>query len=105
MKNLALANGNFLPYKVHVELDVLRSFVMHWIGAHIASRDIVAEHDRGLGQWTVQLAKQLPEPSAFSHGICDAAVLRFGAGSGNCCLSFGGPRYQRVPHEHTEAQC
>jgi hypothetical protein len=35
---------------------VLRSFVMHWIGAHVASGDIVAEHDCCLVQGTVELA-------------------------------------------------
>jgi hypothetical protein len=76
---------------------------MHWIGAHVASGNIVTEHDCGLVQGTVELAEQLFDPGAFGHSICNTAVFGFSAGAGDCCLPFGGPGNQRVPHKHTVA--
>ena len=66
-----------LSYKVHIELNVFCVFVVHWIRAHVASRDIVAEDDRGLGQWVVKLAQELSEPGALSHSVGNAAVFNF----------------------------
>jgi hypothetical protein len=51
LKNLALANSDFFPDEVHIELNVLGAFMVHWVGAHVAGGDVVAEDDRGLGQW------------------------------------------------------
>jgi hypothetical protein len=77
LKNLALSNIDFLSYKVHIELNVFCASMVQWIRAHVASRDIVAEDDRGLGQWAVKLAQELPEPGALSHSVGNATVFSF----------------------------
>jgi hypothetical protein len=77
LKNLALSNNDFLSYKVHIELNVFYAFVVHWIRAHVAGGDIVAEDDCGLGQWAVKLAQELSEPGALSHSVGNAVVFSF----------------------------
>jgi hypothetical protein len=54
MKDLAFPNCNFLSDEVHIKLNVFCAFVMHRIGAHVASRDIVAEDYRSFLQRAVE---------------------------------------------------
>jgi hypothetical protein len=74
-----LANNDFLLHEVDIKLYVLRSFVMHWIGAHVASGDIVAEHDCCLVQGTVELVEQLSDLGAFGHSIGNPSIFGFDA--------------------------
>ena len=59
-----------------VQLDVFGPLVMNRIRRHVG-RDIVAEDDRGLGQWAIKLAQELSEPGALSHSVGNAVVFCF----------------------------
>jgi len=56
MYNFALSDCDLLADEVHIKLNVFCAFVVHWIGAHVAGGDIVAEDDGGLREGTVQFA-------------------------------------------------
>jgi hypothetical protein len=77
MKNTELAQLNAISDEMNVQLDVLRSLVMDQVRRHVNRRNVVA--DRRLGNGTVQLAEELPEPNAFGRGIRHGAVLSFRA--------------------------
>ena len=58
VQNAYVADADLLAHKVDVELDVLRSLVMNWIPRHVRGGDVVAEHDRGLGDVVVKFASR-----------------------------------------------
>ena len=42
MKDPDLAQCNALPYKVEIDLNVLRTLVLHWVAGHVDGADVVA---------------------------------------------------------------
>jgi len=64
---------------MYVELNVLGSFVVHWIGRHVYRRNIVAECKSGFVDAAMKFAEKLPKPNAFSGGVREGTVFRLSA--------------------------
>ena len=95
------AESNLLAYKMDVQLNMLGSSMMNWIGGHIHRRHIVTEDDRGLGEVAVELAKQLTKPDAISDRIGDGAIFRLRTRARDGGLSLGGPADKRAAEVDT----
>jgi hypothetical protein len=54
MENSNLTKGHLFVDEVNVDLDVLRSLVVDWVGRHVDGADIVAEDNSGGGQLDVE---------------------------------------------------
>jgi hypothetical protein len=54
MENSNLTKGHLFADEVNVDLDVLRSLVVDWVGRHVDGADIVAEDNSGGGQLDVE---------------------------------------------------
>ena len=54
MKNTDFAQGHLLMDEVDVDLNVLGTTVMNWVGCHVDSADVVAIDDSGDSQRNMQ---------------------------------------------------
>ena len=67
MKDPDAPKSHLLTNKVYVDLNVLRSTMVDWVGG-----DVVAVDERGLVNITKQLLEQLTYPRALGHDISHA---------------------------------
>jgi len=47
MLDSQITNGDSLSNEVKINLDVLGALMLHWIGGHVDSTDVVAVHQCG----------------------------------------------------------
>jgi hypothetical protein len=78
MVHAELAEGNFFPDEVNVQLDVLGSPVMDRVPGHVDRRDVVAVDYGSLPDAMVQLVEKMAQPGAFCDGVGDPPVLGLG---------------------------
>lgn len=96
MQDTDLTKRDLFADKVNVDLNVLRPPVLHWIGGHVYSADVVAVHHGGRNSGNMKLLKKMPQPTALSNGMSNGMVLGLCTRAGHRCLAFGGPRHQVV---------
>ena len=103
MEHSHLPQGDLLTDEVDVNLDVLGTTVVDWVGCHVDSANIVAADNCGNLQWNVELLKKLPQPAALGDNVSNRSVLGLHTGPGYRGLPFGRPGHQVVSQKDTEA--
>ena len=81
MQNTKVTNGNSLPDEVKIDLNVLGSLMLNWVEGHVDGTDVVAVHQCGAAERSMQLQKKLAQPGGLSNSVGHRAILGFSAGS------------------------
>jgi hypothetical protein len=89
VENPNTAKGNLLTHKVNIELNMLRTSMVHRVGGEVDRADVIAVDKSGLVNITKKLLEQLTDPTAFGHGISHGPILGLSAGAGDRGLSLG----------------
>jgi hypothetical protein len=97
-----ITDGNTFPDEVEVDLDML-TLVLNGVSGKVDGTNVITVHESALGQWTMELLEELPEPTSFSHAVGHAAILSLDARSGDYVLALGGPGDEVVTKEHNVA--
>ena len=74
-----MAKGNLLAHEVNIELNMLRTSMVHRVGEKLDRAGVIAVDKSGLVNITKQLLEQLTYPRAFGHGT----ILCLSAGAGD----------------------
>jgi hypothetical protein len=77
MKNTNFAKRNLLTNKMNVNLYVLGSTMLNWIGGHVDGRHIVTVEKCGRVKRAMELLKNLTEPTALRNSMSYSTVLYF----------------------------
>jgi len=93
-----------LTNEVKIDLDMLRSLMLNWVGGHVDRTDVVAVDKYGAAKRSVKLVKKLTEPGSLSNTIGHGAILSFITGTGDGVLTLGRPRDQVITKEHSIAR-
>jgi hypothetical protein len=75
-----IIDGNTFLDEVEVDLDMLHTLVLNGVGGEVDSADVVGVDESALGQRSMELLEELPEPTSFNHG----------AQTGDDVLALGG---------------
>jgi hypothetical protein len=59
MKNPSMTKGNLLPNKVEINLNMLRSLMLHWVAGEIHSTDVITIDHCGSARRVIKLNQQL----------------------------------------------
>jgi hypothetical protein len=92
MKKTNFAKRNLLTNKMNVNLYVLGSSMLNWIGGHVDSRHIVTVDKCGGVKRAMELLKKLTEPTTLRNSMSYNTVLYFCTGARNRSLTLGRPR-------------
>jgi hypothetical protein len=74
---------------MQVNLHMLRPLMLNRVGGEVHGADVVAVHERALGERAVKLSQELPKPRRLSHTVSNNLVLRLSNRAGNNRLSLG----------------
>ena len=72
MENPNTAKGNLLTHKVNIELNMLRTSMVHRVGGKVDRADVIAVDESGCVNLTEQLLKKLTKPRALGHALATA---------------------------------
>ena len=75
MENSDLTESHLLTDEVDVNLDVLGTAVMDWVGCHVDGADVVTVNDFGDLQGKMKFLKVLSKPTAFCDHMSNSHVL------------------------------
>jgi hypothetical protein len=81
MQDTKITNGNSLSNEVTINLNVLCTLMLNWIGGHVDCVDVVTIHQRGASEGRVQLDEKLSQPGGFCNSISYYAILGLSTGS------------------------
>jgi hypothetical protein len=59
MQNTKITNSNSLPNEVKINLNMLSSLMLNWVGGHVDGTDVVAIYQCGAPQGGMQLQEKL----------------------------------------------
>jgi len=59
MQNTKVTNDNSLLNEVKIDLNVLGSLMLNWVGGHVDCTDVIAVHQCGTPEGSMQLQKKL----------------------------------------------
>jgi hypothetical protein len=104
MQDADITDGNTFPDEVEVDLDMLYALVLNGVGGEVDGVDIVAIDESALRQRSMELLKELPEPTSFSYAVGHGAILSLGARPGDDVLMLGGPEDEIVAEKHSVAR-
>jgi hypothetical protein len=88
-----IIDGNVFLDEVEVDLDMFHTLVLNGVGGEVDSADVVGVDESALGQRSMELLEELPEPTSFSHGTR----------TGDDVLALGGLGDKVVAEEHNVA--
>ena len=80
MQDTDIANGNALLDEVKIDLNVLSSLMLNRVGSQVDCTDVVAVHQCGAPEGSIELQKKPAEPGGLSNPIGHRAILGFSAG-------------------------
>ena len=103
MNNTDFAQGHLLMDEVDVDLNVLGTVVMNWVGCHVDSVDVVAIDHGSYLQRDMKFLKELAQPATLGDHMSNIPVLGLRTGLGHRGLSLGRPGHQAVAKEDAEA--
>jgi hypothetical protein len=89
---------------VEVDLDMLFTLVLSGIGREVDGADVVVVDESALQQRSMELLKELSEPTSFSHVIGHNAILSLDARAGDDVLALGGSGNEVIAEEHSVAR-
>ena len=55
--------------------------MLNWIAGKVGSTDVVTIHHGRTCGWNLELMKELPEPTRFSHTVSNTTIFSLGTGS------------------------
>jgi hypothetical protein len=79
MQNTKITNSNSLPDEVKIDLNVFNALMLNRVGCHVDCTDVVAVHQCGTPERSMQLQKKLAQPGGLSNSISHRAILGFSA--------------------------
>jgi len=88
MQDTNITNGDTLSDEVEINLDVLRALMLHWVGGHVHSADVVAVDQRSAVKGSVELRQELAQLGCLGNAIRHCAILSFSTGSGDGVLAL-----------------
>lgn len=91
MENVDLLDGDLAVDEVKINLHMLGSLMLNGVGGYVDDVDFVAVDKSALGQWAMELVKQLAQPSRFSNSISDDTVFNLNTGVGDNRLALCRP--------------
>jgi len=68
---------------------MLGPLVVHWVGRHVDSEDVVVVGNGSLGDVIVEFTKELTQPYRFSSSVGNSAVLGLHVGMRDGRLLLG----------------
>jgi hypothetical protein len=83
VKNTNLTNLNFVPDKMYVNLNVLRSTVLNWVCRQVDSRDVVTVDNSRPVNRLVQFLQKLSNPATLGNNMRDSTIFCFSARPGH----------------------
>jgi hypothetical protein len=84
-----IIDGNVFSNEVEVDLDMLHTLVLNWVGGEVDGTDIVVVDKSALWQQRMELLEELLEPTSFGHTIGHAAILSLGTRLVDDVLALG----------------
>jgi hypothetical protein len=99
-----ITDGNAFPDEVEVDLDMLCALVLNGVGGEVDGADVVVIDESALRQRSMELLKELPEPTSFSYAIGHGVILSLGARVGDDVLVLGGLGDEIVAKKHSVAR-
>ena len=76
MKDTKITNGNPLPDEVEVNLNMLGTLMLNWIGGHV-DNTIVTINQCGAAKRSMKFLQELVQACNLSNSIGDCAILSF----------------------------
>jgi len=104
MQNLQIADGYLFANEVMINLDMLGTLMLDWVGGHVDSTDIITIYQCSATERGMKLLKKLAQPRCLCNTISNCTVLCFGTGSGHGVLTLRGPGDEIVTKEHSIAR-
>jgi hypothetical protein len=74
---------------VEVDLNMLCMLVLNEVGGEVDGTDVVTVDEGALGQRSMELLEELPEPTSFSHDVGHGVILNLGATQGTMFWRLG----------------
>jgi hypothetical protein len=99
-----ITDGNAFPNEVEVDLDMLHTLMLNRVVGEIDGTNVITVDESALWQLSLELLKELPEPTSFSNTVSHVTILSLGARSGDDNLALGGPRDEVIVEEHNIAR-
>ena len=72
MQDTNITNSDMLSDKVEINLDVLRTLMLHRVGGHVYSADVVVEDHRSAVKGTMELSQELCSQDASATPFATA---------------------------------
>ena len=97
MQDTDFTKGDSLSDEVEVNLNMLGSLMLNWVGGEVNGTDIIAVDHCSTTEWAVKLYQKLAQPAGFGDSIRDCSIFRLCTGSRHCRLTLGRPGDAIVP--------
>uniref|UniRef100_A0A0A9A4J6 Uncharacterized protein n=1 Tax=Arundo donax TaxID=35708 RepID=A0A0A9A4J6_ARUDO len=97
-----MTKGNLLSDKMNVDLNVLRTTVLNWIGRHVHSTNVVTLDNCGRLEGNMKFLKKLAHPPTLSNSVGNRTILGFYNGPGDRGLTLRGQGNQIITKINTE---
>ena len=81
MQNLQITDGDPFTNEVKINLDVLGTLMLDWVGRNVESTDVVTIHQCSATERGMKLLEKLAQPRCLSNTISYCTVLGFSTGS------------------------
>src|SRR4051812_10908006 len=104
MKNTNSSNGNLLPNKVNIKLDVLRPTMLNRIGREIYGADVVTVNNSGSVHRMSQFLQKMIKPTCLSNDSSHPTVFSLCTRARNSGLPARRPRHQVITQVHTKSR-
>ena len=80
MQNLQITDGDPFTNEVKINLDVLGTLMLDWVGRNVESTDVVTIHQCGTAKGSTKLLEELAQPCRLGDSISHCAILSFSTG-------------------------
>jgi hypothetical protein len=104
VQNADFTEGDSLSDEVQINLNMLGSLMLNWVGGEVDNTDVITIDHSGAAKRMVKLLQKLSQPASLSNTICHSPTLRLSTGLGHCRLMFRRPGDEIVPEEHRIAR-
>ena len=103
MQNLQITDGDPFMNEVKINLDVLGTLMLDWVGRHVDCTNVASINQCSATKRGMDLLEKLAQPRHLSNTISHCTVLGFSTSSGHGVLTLRGPRGEIVPKKHSIA--
>jgi hypothetical protein len=103
VQDVDITDGNTFLDEVEVDLHMLCMLVQNEVGEEVDNANVIAVDESALWQRSMELLKELSEPTSFGHAVGHGEILSLGARVGDDVLTLGGVGDEVVTEEHNIA--